>query len=319
MPLVSVIVICYNHEKYIKDCLESILEQDYKKIEVWIIDNHSKDNSVKEIESMLPKLRAKFERVYFYKSDMNLGIPKALNKGIKWAQGEFIKYISTDDCLLENAIERYVDYAVKHRNADIIAANGYYMKGDISKEDAISQGKLLCKETPDFGEGLFERIFWRNNVCAPTVLIPRSTFDKFGLFDEDIPYEDWNYWCLVALKGGEFCYLNDCVVAYRIHENSTSNLTKGSGELGKRFDYDYNNSKLIIKKYINYLPKNRQNPRWERFFQKYMEKAAASKIHYKYISIIRDAIGLRFSVKNILRLIKYGIIHWNMHSWIEDI
>lgn len=319
MPLVAIIVICYNHEKYIKECLSSILEQEYENIEVWIIDNHSKDNSVVEIEDMLPQLQAKFERVCFDKSDTNLGIPKALNKGVEWAKGDYIKYISTDDCLLNNAITKYVDFASKHKDADIIAANGFYMKGDIRKEEAVSQAKILCKNAPDFGDGLFERIFWRNNVCAPTVFIPRITFDRFGLFDESIPYEDWNYWCMAALKGGLFYYLDDYVVAYRIHENSTSNLTKGSGELGKRFDFDYNNSKLIIRKYVNYLPKDQRKPRWERFFQKYMEKAAASKIHYKYMFIIVDAVSVKLSVKDVLRLIKYGIVHWNMRSWIEDI
>lgn len=307
--LVSVIVLCYNHEKYVSDCLQSILNQTYSNIELWIIDNASRDNSSLRIKEILPALEKRFLRVQFVQSDSNLGICPALNKGIEWAQGEYIKYISTDDFLLPNAIERYVENGENDHDNEILISNGYYIDGHFHVKDYIEKNVRFYEEEFYLERGDFERIFWKNKIMAPTAMIRRSTFEKFGLFDENIPYEDWNYWLHILLNNGKFKYIYEPLVAYRIHDNSTSNIKKGSPAVRKRFLYDYNNSRLIIKKYISYIPQEKYVERWKNFYYKYLGKAIDLGLYGEITTVWHDAKEEGLSLLERIKFIKFWVLY----------
>jgi len=308
--LVSIIVLCYNHEKYVSDCLQSILNQTYSNIEIWIIDNASMDTSSLRIREMLPALEKRFLRVQFVQSDTNLGICPALNKGIEWAQGDYIKYISTDDFLLPDAIERYVDNGETDQDNEILISNGYYIDGKFHITDSIENNIRFYEEEFYLKRGDFERIFWKNKIMAPTAMIRRSTFEKFGLFDENIPYEDWNYWLHILLNNGKFKYIHEPLVAYRIHDSSTSNIKKGSPAVRKRFLYDYNNSRLIIRKYISYISKELYVKRWKEFFYKYLGKAIALGLYSELITVCKDAKQEKLPLLERIKFIKF----WGVYS-----
>ncbi len=80
-PLVSVIIPCYNHEKYIQDSIQSIIEQTYSNIELIVIDDGSKDKSVEKIQDMLPACKQRFEHVYFT-TRPNKGLCATLNEAL---------------------------------------------------------------------------------------------------------------------------------------------------------------------------------------------------------------------------------------------
>lgn len=90
--LISIIIPMYNAEKYITECIDSILEQKYKNFEIVIIDDGSSDNSIHICE----KLREKDERIVIYKQ-INKGVSCARNKGLEMARGEYICFVDSDD------------------------------------------------------------------------------------------------------------------------------------------------------------------------------------------------------------------------------
>ena len=103
-PLVSVIVVCYNHEKFINECIDSIMHQSYTNIEVLVFDNGSTDNS----PSILKELQTKYK--FKLTCQENIGATRALNIGVRMAKGKYISPISTDDFWPLDKIEIGVNF-----------------------------------------------------------------------------------------------------------------------------------------------------------------------------------------------------------------
>ena len=107
ISLVSIVLLTYNHERYIGDCLQSILEQDYGKIELLMLDDASKDKTVAIIESYFEALREKCDYVLFIKNKKNKGnIPFNMNRLLKKSRGSYCKMLGGDDILEHNCISR---------------------------------------------------------------------------------------------------------------------------------------------------------------------------------------------------------------------
>ena len=103
--MVSIVIPVYNAEKYLRECIESALNQSYKDIEIIAIDDGSEDNSLKILESFNHKIKII--------SKKNGGTATALNKGIKEMTGEWFKWLSADDVLYPNAVEELIKEAKK--------------------------------------------------------------------------------------------------------------------------------------------------------------------------------------------------------------
>lgn len=101
MPMVSVVVPVYNTEKFLSKCIESILKQTYKKIELVLVDDYSTDSSG-EICKQYANLD---KRVKYIRQNKNGGVCKARNTGIKSSVGRYICFIDADDFIVENFIE----------------------------------------------------------------------------------------------------------------------------------------------------------------------------------------------------------------------
>ncbi len=112
-PLLSVCCVSYNHEKFIPKCLESIWNQDYKNIEIIVIDDGSSDNSV----SILENLKSKSPFPMTILTQANTGnIGKNFNRAINSAKGKFIALISCDDFFYENMASSQIDIFEKNEN-----------------------------------------------------------------------------------------------------------------------------------------------------------------------------------------------------------
>lgn len=117
---VSIIVPVYNVEKYLKRCVDSIIEQSYKNLEIILVDDGSKDNSFsicKEYESKDSRVRI------FHKENEGLGLTR--NYGIEKSTGEYITFVDSDDYLTLDAVETMVEKAAV-TNADVVVANMFY-------------------------------------------------------------------------------------------------------------------------------------------------------------------------------------------------
>lgn len=127
--MVSIIVPCYNGEKFIKRCFNSILNQSYKKIQLIIVNDGSTDNS----ESIILEYKDKFiengiEFEYLYKE--NGGPSSAINEGLKLVKGKYLTLLDIDDYIMEKSIELKVNFLEENNDYDIVRTNGYYVTED---------------------------------------------------------------------------------------------------------------------------------------------------------------------------------------------
>ena len=100
-PLVTVICSCYNHENFVIESLNSVINQDYKNIELIIIDDFSSDNSKKTIKNWL----LNYPEITFIANENNLGITKSFNNALKSAKGKYIIDLAADDILIPNCVD----------------------------------------------------------------------------------------------------------------------------------------------------------------------------------------------------------------------
>ena len=132
---VSVIVPVYNVEKYLEECLSSIVNQTYKNIEIIIVNDGSTDNSYKIIESF--KNKYDYIKVIAQK---NKGLSAARNEGLKYAQGEYIYWIDSDDWIVKNSLKIIVE-KLKKNNPDILKFNYYrHINGCLEKHNSLKSG-----------------------------------------------------------------------------------------------------------------------------------------------------------------------------------
>ena len=225
-PLVSVIVPCYNHEKYVEQTIESIVNQTYKNIELIVIDDGSKDSSPEILEKLSKKYNFYFER------QENMGLPATLNKMIKMAQGEYISLIASDDVKTLDKIEILVnefiqlsdEYAVVFGEAKIIDDNGIEKCVNYDNEvvcEFIKQ-QLLKRPEIDFKKnfGSYNTLLIDNYLPAMTTLIRKKVIIEAGYYDEDISIEDWSMWLKIARKY-KFKYVDSIVAYYRLHDSNS--------------------------------------------------------------------------------------------------
>lgn len=246
-PLVTIVMLSYNHEKYILEGLRSVAEQSYRRIEFIVIDDCSSDGSVTIIEDFFNENKDKFEHAVFIKNEKNVGITKNLNRGLELANGEIVKSLASDDFLDKDCIRTAVNYMAEHETCDVLLTNGYeFYDFDVKHKSRFYKSKYIIKDN------MFEEIFKCNDILAPGVFLRASVFQDCGHYDEKASFEDWEFWLRILYRGKKFEYLNKCTVYYRNHGESLSRLKK-SPTVRRRFDIMYRGSRYTIRKYKRFV------------------------------------------------------------------
>ncbi len=301
-PLVSLMLLSYAHEKYILDCLESALCQDYSNMEIIYLDDHSPDATFTKALSKKAELENKFERVVMLCNEQNNGIVRNLNKMLKLAQGKYIKIMATDDFLLEGAITRYVDEMEKHPEYDMIYANGLIGGADVSfpLDRELSYQKVYESRQPS-GSGMMAALYENDHIAAPGIMMRGETYQKLGAYDEEIGTEDWEYILRVA-KDGVIGYLDKEVFLYRIVESSMSH----SSSPKKRINMKMSELK-ILEKYQSDVKNSKD--RMYRGFNEGLSDAFhindREYLDYLYRYAKRNQVGISF--RNRLKAILYRL------------
>ena len=127
-PKVSILIPVYKAEKYISECLQSVLGQTYNNLEIVIVDDASPDESMAIAESLIQKADNKFE-IQILHNDKNQGIAKVRNTLLDHATGDYILFVDSDDYIEVDAIESLVDIAVKE-NCDIVRCGYFEVKNN---------------------------------------------------------------------------------------------------------------------------------------------------------------------------------------------
>ena len=142
VPAVSVIIPLYNAEKYLAECLESVLAQTLKNFEVIVVDDCSTDSSVAIVESYIPKFGGRLKLSHM---DVNSGKPSMpRNKGLAVSRGEYIYFMDNDDLITPTALEELYKLA-KRFDADVVYCEKYYTCG-ANRENL----RLTSEQKPGF-------------------------------------------------------------------------------------------------------------------------------------------------------------------------
>ena len=220
--LVSVVVPCYNHEKYVQHTIESIIKQDYKNIELIIIDDGSSDNSVDKIKLLIDPCKKRFKRFEF-RSRPNKGLTKTLNEALEWCKGKYFSPIASDDLMRPQRIRRQVDIfeSKKLQQPNLKAVFSAYSlldeNGNHLDDVTYSNDKIVT----------YKNYFGRGWLCAATALIITDEIRNCGSYDESLIYEDLDIWLKLLKYDGSFFVSKENLSIYRKHSSSFStNHTK---------------------------------------------------------------------------------------------
>lgn len=178
--LVSIVIASYNHEKYIKDCIESCLFQSYKNIEIIIIDDMSTDNTYKIAKSIKDK------RLIVRQSGKNCGEFGAKNKAIRISKGKYIVYLDSDDMLTENSVEERMKHFLRIPEIDVVCGDVLVFNGDSNLKWCQKYQKEMKK--------------YPNEIADQGIMLKRGVFKKYGLFYTPCYYRgDREYWIRIGL------------------------------------------------------------------------------------------------------------------------
>ena len=209
--LISIVLPVYNGEKYLRESIDSVLRQTYKRWELIIVDDCSTDSSA-EIAKEYTK---RDERIYYYRNENNLRLPRNLNRGFKLARGNYLTWTSDDNRFKPTALEKMY-YALKSKkdaqfvfaSCRVIDGEGkpieYMMVDDKRKKQIVGQ-----------------------NIVGACFMYTRKAYEEVGEYDSEfILVEDYDYWQRIYVKFNAVT-INEILYEYRWHAGAlTSTLRK---------------------------------------------------------------------------------------------
>jgi glycosyltransferase involved in cell wall biosynthesis len=210
--------LCFNHQKYIDQAVQSVLNQSYRNIELIIIDDASIDGSADKVKSLGEKYNLRTILL-----SENQGNCKAFNIGFSLSKGAYIIDLAADDILLPSRIEvgvkeleqRGENFGVNFCDIELINERSESM-GTHFKRD--SNGNLVEKVL----EGdLYEILLQKYYISTPTMMIRRAVLEKLGGYDEKLSYEDFDFW-VRSSRDYKYCFTDKVLMQKLILKNSHS-------------------------------------------------------------------------------------------------
>jgi glycosyltransferase involved in cell wall biosynthesis len=205
---------CYNHDKFVGEAINSVLNQSFKDFEFLIIDDNSTDKTYDIVNSFNDP------RIKVFLNEKNFGMVLNTNSLIKKSNGEYIAIINSDDSWLPEKLQKQFDFLENNADygacftlANIIDENNKIIKNNIQKS-------LKYLELDRFGF-LNYFFFYNNPLCYPSVLMRKNILEKTGFFNPAfIILLDIDMWIRICLAGFEIKILNENLTNFRILKNS---------------------------------------------------------------------------------------------------
>ena len=248
--LISIIVPVYNVEDYIEECLDSILNQTYKNLEILLVDDGSTDNSGKICDKYVKKDN-RFKVIH----QKNSGLSESRNNAIKVSSGKYLSFVDSDDIIHPRMIEILHQELIKNKSdISICKFQNFYTKFIIKEKKY--EVKLLTQE--EFLKELMKDKEISDHACNK---LYKKTLFKEIKFPIGKKYEDIGTTYKIALTAKKFVYLNMELYGYRTRENSIVNNLKKETLLDylEMINTRYNDLIKIKPNMINYLDMNKVN------------------------------------------------------------
>ena len=230
LPTVTVITPAYNQAEFLRDTIESVLEQDYPHIEFVVLDDGSTDDT--------PKILAEYGNRFRWETHANMGQTATINKGWSMTSGEIITWLNSDDTYLPGAVSTAVEYLVANPEVGIVY-------GDTLTTEADGTPFGRSKPLPPFDYREFVGS-WENTIVQPSSFIRRSVIEKVDMLDPKFYYfMDWDLWLRAGLYF-KIAYIPEMLSTYRFHAESktVAQAKKAAPELEYMFDRFFSRSDL---------------------------------------------------------------------------
>lgn len=318
--LISVLIAAYNHEYYIQETINSIIEQTYQDLELIVVDDGSTDNTWQKINAMKEICEKRFNRVIF-KTQENGCTSETLNSLISLSKGDYIYLIASDDLAKPHAIQKLFDflspnpdYALVVGDNEIIDEHSKRIYWDENRNNLDDEKTAKYKTFAEFLQGERKDINFNSddfgtyhslvemNYIPNGVLIRKNIFEKIGLFTKEAPLDDY-YLMLQIAKYSKMKFINEILFSYRWHSDNTIKKSKRIVEFVEK-----------TKEYERTLVKNTEKTNYSREIQKYIKNGQKSfqigipfffefyKVKNLFFkkSCIR-ILGVKINIKNIKR------------------
>ena len=263
-PEISIVMSCYNHEKFIAKAIQSVQNQTFKNWELLITDDCSTDQTLKIAKSYSS------DKIKVGKSPYNRGMVRNLNELIEKSKGKYIAFINSDDFWEESKLEQQLKFLDK--NPDYSCC--FTLANMVDEKDKILHKAKnhfpYFEKTPD--EWLNYFFYFGNCLCFPSALVRKSTFDKVGLINPAyICLLDLDLWMRICLQDGKIKIINQKLTNFRIIKkgNNLSGNNRRSNNRGliesEIINYNYlliNNYERFTKIFTNYKSTNKYFDSW---------------------------------------------------------
>ncbi len=208
MPKVSVIIPVYNASRFLKKTIDSVLNQSFGDFEVVAIDDCSKDDSFKILESY----KKRDKRIKVYQNSENIGVAQTRNRGIELAEAEWIAFLDSDDYWAEDKLKKQL--GLHDNNPECLFS--YTASAFCNEQGDLYDYILHVKE-----KITFEELLKKNLISCSSVIIRKDIIKKYKMLNDDV-HEDYVAW-LDILKDYTFAIgLDEPLLVYRFVSNSKS-------------------------------------------------------------------------------------------------
>ena len=235
--LVSVLIPAYNHENFVQETINSIINQTYSNIELLIIDDGSQDSTWEKILDMQPQCKQRFVNTYFL-TQKNSGTCITLNKMLKIAKGEYLYIIASDDIAKPQAIEKEINFLSQNPDYSLVVGNNEFIDNNskvcywdrnkntvynkdkatyLTFADFLKENKLFNFSSDEFGT---YHTLYTSNYIPNGYLIRKAIYEQIEPFTPDAPLEDW-FLMLQISKYSKMKYIDEVLFSYRWHDSNT--------------------------------------------------------------------------------------------------
>lgn len=203
---ITIITVCFNAEKTIKDTLESVLSQTYENYEYLIIDGKSNDNTLSIVQEYEKKFNGKLKWI----SEKDKGLFDAMNKGIRLSKGTVIGIINSDDILAHKNVFKTVIENID--DVDGVYSNLLMLDENLENPYRLFRSKKVSKK-------------WGWHMPHPTLYLKKEVYEKYGNFDLDFKISaDLDFMLMLIKNDVNLKYINDYLVYMRVGGTSTNGL-----------------------------------------------------------------------------------------------
>lgn len=228
-PKISIITSCYNSEKYMEQCIKSIVEQDYDNLEYIVIDGGSTDGTL----DIIKKYR---DKISYFVSEKDKGISDAFNKGIKAATGDIIGIINSDDYMMPNALKKvaaeYEEGVDVYRGYELL----YYPSRKTTKAE--------------YPNNRFGSIPIGNCICHEAAFITKDMYQRVGEYKTNFKYMmDIDLFMRMNRMGARHKFIDVCVLTFRVG-GASSTMSADYIQERRRLTVDNNRGGIVKDCYI---------------------------------------------------------------------